>query len=266
MIRTHILISIIIAFSAQHIQAEMELTLDIGYGFGLGRTDHAVVLEAEGDTSDSLNNYQEYDDKYYSLGNGVKWNLGLGVYITENLAIAMQTGFTLLGVSSFESTYNSHAYENFIRNRMFSLSCGFKIKSSKKRILPYISLMPGLYLPFGVERVITDTEPNSSFREKDEWSYAPGFGFSGSLGIEIRMGDENFITIAVKPTYAFARLKEMKWEYTDHTTGITEKGTIKWLLDEPDLPEDTPSVEYKHGGVISSFSSCDFLIGLSYNF
>jgi hypothetical protein len=149
---------------------------------------------------------------------------------------------------------------------MFALNLGLKLKSSHERVRPFISLMPGLYVPFGVEYESSDAEPGYRYRIQEEWSFAPGFGFGGSVGMEIRVAKAAFFSLSVAPTYAFARLKEVNWTDTNLETNTTDRGIIYWEVDEPNLPDDTQVADYRHGGTMYSFSSCDFMVGISFCF
>lgn len=242
----------------------VDLNIDIGYGIPLGKVTHSAEVDAIEDSIGYI--YSKYDDKYNSFGNGIKYNMSFIIYLNDNIGVIIKTGFSFLGGFKINSTYNNFSHDSEAHSNFFFGNIGLKIKSEIRKIIPYISICPGIYIPVKVEATLTDQEPGFRIKLVQKYKFTPGFGFEGCIGTNIMLTNNFGFNIGFEPSYAFARVKEIEWELTDLEDGTIESGKITYQVDSESLPVDSGNNTYKHGGNIYSFSSFNMKLGIVCSF
>lgn len=241
--------------------AGLELGFNLGYGFGTGKlySDAYGVIPYANFTAITDTTYSEWDDKYTSLGGGIKIDLDLSYYFNDNLGLYFMTGISLLGGSSFEISFPEppivYTFKEKIRTYYIPINIGLKLHTVTGKLKPYIFVAPGLYIPFGGGSV-NDTIDLS-------FKFTAGFGFAAGIGAVYNITDRIGLSFEISPTYTFARLREYSEESPSGIKYITifKKNQGKLPKDEINGKEYTT---YEHGGPRYSFSSIPIKIGLKF--
>jgi hypothetical protein len=243
-----------------------EVAIGLGYGTGLGRTYRESVVDAVDDSTGFGYEYLEYNDKHYSFGNGAKGTIGFTGYATEGLGIAFESALTVLGGFTNTSQYNGYDLVEAVDANSIAFCLGLKLRSHSRRLQPYLAVMPGIILPFGVEYAEEDFEVGFRSNYTEEMYFAPGFSVRSHVGLAVGLGKHCALDFGLRPAYAFARLKELQWRSVNLQTGTASHGTVYFEDDEADLAESTAYVDYVHGRPTYSFSSLDFALGIVIQF
>ncbi len=264
-----------------------DVSVGFGFGFGTGSGipwDGALAANASGGRFPGNLDYDEYDealsraryDEYRelntSLGDGLKLDVTGTWFFTDNVGLMAATGISLLGGfrSEVEGIHNSRSQGVDITSRYsyeFSIRCGFvpiniglKMRSVIDIIEPYIYLAPGIYFPFaGGEMTFQD--PDTRVTQDIGIDLSAGLGFTGGIGASMELWERMGIRAEFSPTYAFARLREIRTTYIHPNSNeeITDKTIFE--RNEPALSSDVNNhpdrekIEYRHGQPTLSLSS-----------
>lgn len=246
--------------------------VELGVNFGYGFPTHTLLddwylpyAEYEGVDTDTSFEFTEYRNLYYSLGKGMKIAMDFTYYLGENFGLRFGSGLSLLGTYRIESSVRfmgvTTSEETTVHSSFIHLNAGLVCRASMDRLTPYAYVMPGLYVPLGVngawaERVGAELDWKATYKAR----FAPGFGVTSGAGVVVRISEVFGIRFEFTPQYASARLKEVEIE----DEGETYKEVF--MRNEAELPDDTETTEYYRGGPKYSFSSLGANIGFSFEF
>lgn len=256
----------IISFSEITSANNFEIIANFGYGLPIGKNLHFAEVDAVDDTLVWDYKYLSFNDRYSSLGNGLKGTLGMNYYFPNNLGIKLQLGLSVLGKIKIESQYNGYDLNSETIANCSFVELGITMRSNNDKIIPYLSISPGIYLPYGVKETSQDDEPGYRSKFVGEYKYSIGAGVSASAGLQIMLSDHFGLNFEVDPNYVFARVKEVYVTETDLESGEIFEYTVTFLTDENDLPESTEDHYYTHGGEVYSFSSLNLSFGVLFSF
>lgn len=265
-------VSILLLSISSFVHSEIDVGINLGYGFGINGTQGDNILPSadfEGSsTIDGDEHYDKYKDEYTSLGNGLKFGVDGTFYIAENFGVLAGIDLSFAGKTSADTknenvdlnVTTTSEYE-IVANHL-AINVGLKIKTDIDIFTPYIVVAPGLYIPFGVDGSETiKIEPGITTKDEFEIKYAAGFGIKTILGAKIKLSDGIDLKAELTPNFASARVKE---KITTDEDG--NKTTIIYEKNEENLPLDKTNTFYEHGGPKHSFNSFGINIGVNFSF
>lgn len=247
----------ILLFTGQIMAGGFQLGIGGGYGFASGRDDLATTY-----TVNSNGDITDWKDVVASHGGGLKLDLNATILFNDYVGLMIAAGFSMLGGYKYEQIDPDEKLEGQVKANYLPITAGLRIQGGNGKVLPYVYVTPGIFIPIGVNE--EETYKEQGFPEQTDelkYKFAPGFGISSGLGIQIQPVEMLGLRFECAPTYAFARLKEV--EYTDSDG---DKHTVVFKKNESDLPDDTNDTDYYHGAPMFSFSSiaAKFLIALCF--
>lgn len=262
MIKKCFTIAIVLMFVGEVLAAGFQLSFGGGYGFAAGRQYVGSNYEMDTDTT-----YESWKDVRSSFGSGIKFDLDATILFNDNFGLIMGTGISILGGFKLEGKDPTSESTQKMRGNYLPITVGLKLQAGNGKLLPYVYIAPGLFIPLGVKGEYTYKEEGLP-EEKNETTtkFALGLGVSSGLGFLLNLSNSFGIKFECAPTYAFARLKETTMEYDDGS-----KATFIYKKNEEDLPDDDIDdpddiTYYYHGAYMYSFSSIAAKVGLLLSF
>ena len=262
MIKKCFTIAIVLMFVGEVLAAGFQLGFGGGYGFGAGRQDVGSSYEVN-----SNGDYTKYRDVRASYGNGIKLDLDATILFNDNFGLIIGTGFSMLGGYKLTGKGPDWEGETKMRANYLPITAGIKLQAGSGNVQPYLYIAPGIFIPIGTKGTdIFKAEGQPDEEDKMEEKYALGFGVSSGLGFLIKVSKVLGLKFECAPTYLFARLKEIRYEWDDgsKTTIILKKNEKK--LPEDDITDPDDETYYYHGAPMFSFSSIAAKFGFLFSF
>lgn len=282
-----------------YISADIELGVNIGYGFGLGLYgDDWFGLKADWlgrynpdydplvDDPDDRYNYETYDDLNVTFGNGIKLDVDFTLFFNNTLGFLLRSGISVFGgytceqiVKGSGTNYDVNktiaSTTSKIKSNYLPINIGLKFKNKFNRLSIYSFIAPGIYFPFGVKGEWVDwyIDPGDPIENKKDIDmlFQPGFGVSAGFGAKFNLTQKLDIIFEFNPTYAFAILKEVNCIQDDYDWTPIE---IKYYYEKDakklkdDIIDDDNEIYkyYIRGRPKYSLSSLSGKVGLLFNF
>jgi len=251
--------------------AGFELGISGGYGTsagGLLQTTNSTY-DANTPTGGGLTDIQH---SYVSLGNGLKLDADLTLFVSDNLGVMLASGFSTMGGYTREHTSQDVMMTPPVQYTKIELASsylpinlGLKFRAPLGSMMPYAYVAPGLYVPVSVE----ETGTNNTSDWTTTYAFDMGFGFSSGIGIVAGGGSNVSFKIEINANYAFAAINQTTEVLTDKQTGQQATYITNFVNNNANLKDrvtvGTTTTDESAGKFQFSFSSiaikAGFIVG-----
>ncbi|MDO5575533.1 MAG: hypothetical protein Q4F84_00520 [Fibrobacter sp.] len=221
------ILSITLLYSQEN---SLNLYGSMGFGFRTGG------YRYESTESNAIQELTKREDRYFSYGQGIKFDVGVQYFMMKN--VALQAGF---GYSGGLPGLKTTVSKNEVTDEKITTDYNTHLFGLKVMVIPYFDFLELMDMYVGVGTGFfwnsfgyTKTRETSSISQSEEGKIksAPTLGLLGVLGAQVPLTDK---------TIAFGEIgfEQMSFKWTKKVIDKSELGNVGTEFYEKDAPNQT---------------------------